>query len=153
MSVRLMGSIGYIPPEYGMGSQVSIHGDTCYGILLLEMLTGKRPTDESFEDGFGILKFVDMALPGYVMDIVDRSMLFGEENVHRKDYIEEKALIKNQDSPVRATRIIEECLVSIMKIGLSCAATLPSARITMTIVVNKLLHIKDTFLGLKNRSN
>ncbi|XWS43831.1 hypothetical protein CRYUN_Cryun16bG0138200 [Craigia yunnanensis] len=143
--------------EYGMGGQVSIYGDIySYGILLLEMLTGKRPTDDSFEDDFGISKLVDMALPGRVMDIVDRSMLFEEGNVHnndrenREDYVEERVLMKNQDSQVRDIRIIEECLVSLMKIGLSCAARLPSERMTMSIVVNKLLDIKDTSLGLKS---
>ncbi|XP_017977165.1 PREDICTED: probable LRR receptor-like serine/threonine-protein kinase At3g47570 [Theobroma cacao] len=155
MSVRLKGSMGYIPPEYGMGGQVSIHGDTySYGILLLEMLTGKRPTDDSFEDDLGICEFVDRALPGHVMDIVDRSMLFEEENVHKKvrgnreDYVEERALIKNQDSHVSSIRRREECLVSMMKIGLSCAATLPSERMTMTVVVNNLLDIKAALVEI-----
>lgn len=141
--------------EYGMGGQVSIHGDTySYGILLLEMLTGKRPTDDSFEDDLGICEFVDRALPGHVMDIVDRSMLFEEENVHKKvrgnreDYVEERALIKNQDSHVSSIRRREECLVSMMKIGLSCAATLPSERLTMTVVVNNLLDIKAALVEI-----
>ncbi|XP_017977169.1 PREDICTED: putative receptor-like protein kinase At3g47110 isoform X3 [Theobroma cacao] len=155
MSVRLKGSMGYIPPEYGMGGQVSIHGDTySYGILLLEMLTGKRPTDDSFEDDLGICEFVDRALPGHVMDIVDRSMLFEEENVHKKvrgnreDYVEERALIKNQNSHVSSVRRREECLISMMKIGLSCAATLPSERLTMTVVVNNLLDIKAMLVAI-----
>ncbi|XP_022767686.1 putative receptor-like protein kinase At3g47110 isoform X2 [Durio zibethinus] len=152
ISARLKGSIGYIPPEYGMGGQVSIDGDIySYGILLLEMLTGKRPTDDSFDDDYGICKFVGMALPGHVMDIVDRSMLFEEENVHnndrenREDYVEERALIKNQDSQVRTPSIIQECLVLMMQIGLSCATTGPNERMPMTIVVNKLLDIKSMF--------
>ncbi|XVE61796.1 hypothetical protein DITRI_Ditri06bG0067900 [Diplodiscus trichospermus] len=152
MSVRLKGSIGYIPPEYGMAGHVSVHGDIySYGILLLEMLAGKRPTDDSFEDDFGISKYVDMALPGHVMDIVDRSMLFEEEYIHIENReIEETALMKNKDSRVRYLRKIDECLVSLMKIGLSCASTVPSERMTMTATVNKLLDIKDTLLGLKS---
>ncbi|KAK6245042.1 hypothetical protein QUC31_011451 [Theobroma cacao] len=94
------------------------------------------------------------ALPGHVMDIVDRSMLFEEENVHKKvrgnreDYVEERALIKNQNSHVSSVRRREECLISMMKIGLSCAATLPSERLTMTVVVNNLLDIKAMLVAI-----
>ncbi|PQQ20163.1 putative LRR receptor-like serine/threonine-protein kinase [Prunus yedoensis var. nudiflora] len=55
MSARLRGSIGYIPPEYGMGCQVSLLGDIySFGILLLEIFIGKRPTDALFRDGLCI---------------------------------------------------------------------------------------------------
>ncbi|KAF3955906.1 hypothetical protein CMV_018929 [Castanea mollissima] len=45
--IGLKGSIGYIPPEYEMGGQVSPLGDIySYRILLLEMFNGKRPIDD-----------------------------------------------------------------------------------------------------------
>ncbi|XP_056164903.1 putative receptor-like protein kinase At3g47110 [Syzygium oleosum] len=49
-SVAVRGSIGYVPPEYGMGDTVSTQGDAySYGILLLEMFTVRRPTEEAFQ--------------------------------------------------------------------------------------------------------
>ncbi|MED6117080.1 hypothetical protein PIB30_106573, partial [Stylosanthes scabra] len=48
-SSTIKGTIGYILPEYGAGGSASIVGDMySYGILLLEMITGKKPTDSMY---------------------------------------------------------------------------------------------------------
>ena len=58
-----------------MGSQLSTNGDVySFGILLLEMLTGRRPTDKLFKDDLNLHNFVKLALPGQVMEIVDHSI-------------------------------------------------------------------------------
>ena len=50
-----------------------------YGILLLEIFTGKKLIDKMFIDGLSIHKFTSMALPEHVMDIVESSMFFEED--------------------------------------------------------------------------
>ena len=47
-----------------MGGKASIEGDVySYGILLLEMFIGRRPTDDMFKDGLNLNNFAKMALP------------------------------------------------------------------------------------------
>ncbi|CAL2268367.1 unnamed protein product [Prunus armeniaca] len=51
-SVGLKGTVGYAAPEYGMGSTITMYGDVySFGILLLKMFTGKKPTDDMFKNG------------------------------------------------------------------------------------------------------
>ncbi|GLJ53066.1 hypothetical protein SUGI_1130510 [Cryptomeria japonica] len=48
-TLALKGSMGYISPEYGLGGKVSTRGNIySYGIMLLEMATGKSPTNHMF---------------------------------------------------------------------------------------------------------
>jgi serine/threonine protein kinase len=128
-----------------MGGQVSVLGDIySYGVLLLEMFTGKRPADDLFKDGLSIHKFTAMALPECVMDIVDSSMPF-EEDVDDET--------NNDDNEVNlhfnARSRVEDCLVSVLQIGLLCSATSPHERMPTNDVVNKLSAIRDAFLKFK----
>ncbi|XP_008365527.3 probable LRR receptor-like serine/threonine-protein kinase At3g47570 [Malus domestica] len=154
MSAQLKGSIGYIPPEYGTGGQVSILGDVySYGILLLEMFTGKRPTDDMFNDGLSIYQFVTMALPDRVMDIVDPSLLInleGDGDVnddgHNIAILQEKSAPKRNNRDLVKAKKFEECLVAVMQIGLSCCAISPRERMLMDAVVRKMSSIRDSYL-------
>ncbi|CAL5363809.1 unnamed protein product [Camellia sinensis] len=86
-SIGVRGSIGYAAPEYAMGSKESTEGDVySYGILLLEMFTGKRPTDDMFKDSLNLHNFVRLALPHQVADVAD-PMLFrgGEEETSTRN--------------------------------------------------------------------
>uniref|UniRef100_A0A453DL21 Receptor kinase-like protein Xa21 n=1 Tax=Aegilops tauschii subsp. strangulata TaxID=200361 RepID=A0A453DL21_AEGTS len=70
------GSVGYIAPEYGYGSKISTEGDVySYGVIILEMLTGKRPTDELFKDGLSLYKFVEDSFPEKIGEILDPRMI------------------------------------------------------------------------------
>ncbi|XP_020424527.1 putative receptor-like protein kinase At3g47110 [Prunus persica] len=159
MSVGLKGSIGYIPPEYGMGSQVSIMGDIySYGILLLEMFTGKRPTDDMFKDGLSIHQFTAMALPDHAMDIVEPSLLLEtddeEDEEHDEEYkndIQERPIRKYKDPGTDKVKRLEECVASVMQIGISCSAISPTERMLMNVVVNKMNAVRGSYLNYLTR--
>ncbi|XVF83933.1 hypothetical protein PTKIN_Ptkin16aG0534100 [Pterospermum kingtungense] len=75
-SLGFRGTIGYAPPEYSLGSSVTTYGDVySYGVLLLEMFTGRRPTDEMFKENLNIHSFAKIALPNHVPDITDPILL------------------------------------------------------------------------------
>uniref|UniRef100_A0A199UAA3 non-specific serine/threonine protein kinase n=1 Tax=Manihot esculenta TaxID=3983 RepID=A0A199UAA3_MANES len=148
ISVVLKGSIGYIPPEYGLNVQVSALGDVySFGILLLEMFTGRRPTDDMFKDDLSIHKFVAMALPEHAMDVIDPTML--DDETADDETNEEKAIITNSNARGNASRT-QECIVSAMRIGVSCSSSSPGERMAMSSVVNKLHDIRDSFLRSKS---
>ncbi|GJN37463.1 hypothetical protein PR202_gb26421 [Eleusine coracana subsp. coracana] len=57
-TIGIRGSIGYVAPEYGEGSPISTLGDIySLGILLLEMFTGMRPTNNMFRGSLDLHRF------------------------------------------------------------------------------------------------
>ncbi|XP_026423262.1 probable LRR receptor-like serine/threonine-protein kinase At3g47570 [Papaver somniferum] len=130
-SIAIKGSIGYVSPEYGMGGEVSTQGDVySYGILLLEMLTGKRPTNDMFKDGLNIHSFCKMhVLPENVVEIIDSRL-----GVHPDD---------NASDPMR------NILASMIQIGVKCSSELPSDRSSMNEVVVDVQAVKNQFMVLQ----
>ena len=62
-----------------MGGKVSTAGDVySFGIFLMEMFLGKRPTNEMFKDDLNLHNFVKMALPKRLVQIVDPTLLIRE---------------------------------------------------------------------------
>ncbi|CAI9779218.1 unnamed protein product [Fraxinus pennsylvanica] len=154
ISSELKGSIGYIPPEYGSGSEVSSLGDVySFGIVLLELFVGKRPTDDIFKDGMTIHEYVARALPQHIMEIVDPSLLLAKENDKRYEIEtaerEESAILYQDDFQLFARGRIEELLISALEIGLSCSNSSPRDRMAMNTVMNKLHSIRDSFLKIE----
>ncbi|TQE01698.1 hypothetical protein C1H46_012642 [Malus baccata] len=149
MSTGLKGSIGYIPPENGTGGQVSTLGDVySFGILLLEMFTGKRPTDDMFKDGLSIHQFTASSMHDHVLEIIDPALLNeGEDDDNRcGNETKERPFTRYlEQSPVQGRRL-EECLVSVMQLGLACSAITPGERMLMNVVVNKMKTIRDSYI-------
>ncbi|EYU40963.1 hypothetical protein ABFS82_07G099400 [Erythranthe guttata] len=121
-TIGIKGTFGYVPPEYGMSNSISTKGDVySYGILVLEMFTNKRPTDDLFNEHVNLHNFVNAAFPDRIMEIVDPHIGRGSDENNSK---------------------IEKCVSSIMRIGLSCSKELPSDRMSMKDVVKELHKIK-----------
>lgn len=125
--------------EYGAGARVSTSGDVySYGILLLEMFTGRRPTANMFEDGHSLRKFVEMAFPDRITEVIDPSLLFRQEEAG--DFKQ-----KDEASTDPITRI-QECLAAILMVGLSCSKEPARERKSMRDVVTELYGIRDAFI-------
>ncbi|KAH6838108.1 Leucine-rich receptor-like protein kinase family protein [Perilla frutescens var. hirtella] len=110
------GSYGYIAPEYGYTLKVDEKSDIySYGVVLLELLTGRMPLDPSF---------------GESTDIV--------EWVRRK--VNSKAAPEAALDPDIAGQCkhVQEEMVLVLKIALLCTAKLPKERPSMRDVITML---------------
>ncbi|XP_022150314.1 probable LRR receptor-like serine/threonine-protein kinase At3g47570 [Momordica charantia] len=102
----LKGSIGYIAPEYAFGVGISTKGDVySYGILLLKMLTGRSPLEEIFNGDMNLPRWVELAIPNMVINILD-------------ERLKELSFQTN----------IVDSLVSILITGLRCTSESPDER-------------------------
>ncbi|VAI77749.1 unnamed protein product [Triticum turgidum subsp. durum] len=108
--------------EYGMSAEISTKGDVySFGVLLLQMITGRSPTDKNFSDGASLHEFVHRAFPNNICDVVDQTMLEDDSN---------------------AQEIIKNCVIPLVRIGLSCSMTSPKERPDMGQVSTEILRIK-----------
>ncbi|KAK9186601.1 hypothetical protein WN944_017989 [Citrus x changshan-huyou] len=140
-SAAVWGSIGYVPPgesilnmEWVARYQHKGKGYSC-GILLLEIMTGKRPTDEMFADCLSLHNFCKMALPERVMKLVYSRLLQGVD----KDA---------EDEPCMKAKI-RECLTSLGRIGIASLTETPNERMGVREMVMEMNVIKEVLLGVR----
>ncbi|XP_074263370.1 uncharacterized protein LOC141586137 [Silene latifolia] len=134
------GTIGYAAPEYGLGSEASAAGDVySYGILLLELMTGKSPTDNMFKDDYNLHMYAEAALPDQVLQIVDPAL---EEDNLKEDADDRTAI---QDECQQRV----ECICSVITVGVSCSNHLPHDRMKLTDAIIKLQSARDNLLDTK----
>ncbi|XP_019191171.1 PREDICTED: LRR receptor-like serine/threonine-protein kinase EFR [Ipomoea nil] len=121
--IGVQGTVGYAPPEYGIGSRPSKAGDVySFGILILEMFTGKRPTDELFKDGLNLHSYAKAGLADRGVEIADPK------------------LVQERDEQTQM------CLVCMFKVGVACSVEFPAYRLKIRDVVGELNKARKFFL-------
>ncbi|GKA13474.1 kinase-like domain-containing protein [Tanacetum coccineum] len=129
-STGVKGTIGYAPPEYGMGNEMTSSGDVySFGILVLEVISGKSPTDDIFTEDLSLHKFACMSLPDHVIDFIDGDAIVLQ-------------------STKENAKKMEECLASIVKVGVSCSVDSPLQRMNIENAVYELHHILDVLQNI-----
>ncbi|GAB2259965.1 hypothetical protein Droror1_Dr00010820 [Drosera rotundifolia] len=144
-STVVKGTVGYAAPEYGLGSPISAEGDIySFGIVLLELMIRKRPTDAMFDNGLSLHELAEMALldQDHLTDIVDATLIEAEIGPTNLSY--------------RAARRVEveylkrmACIASILHIGVACSMKSPNDRINVDEAVRRLKLVKDVQLGAR----
>ncbi|KAL3849058.1 hypothetical protein ACJIZ3_010940 [Penstemon smallii] len=129
---KTLGTMGYMAPEYGSSGLVSIAIDVySYGILLMEIFTKKKPTDEMFSEELTMIRWVSESFPSEIIHIVDTNLLNLNENIGTN---------------------CEKCLTLIMELALECTAYVPEERPKMKDVLVRLKKIKTILESKLDRS-
>lgn len=125
--------IVFLIAEYGMGAKPSTKGDVySYGIMLMEIFTGKSPTDESFVGGLSLKTWVQSAFPADLDQVLDPEML------HQKDEL-------CSDGRTRSLKIQLDCLKTVIEVAVSCTNNSPDRRITIIEALRRLKCVQDLF--------
>ncbi|GAY40374.1 hypothetical protein CUMW_051440 [Citrus unshiu] len=131
-------TIGYTALDYDLGSEVSTNGDAYnYGILLLEMVTRRKPIDFMFEGDLNLHNFARMAFPNRVMDIVNLVLL--NDN---------KVLAGTNSNMLRKTKMNSrlECLIFMVRIGAACSMGSSQDRMNVPNAVHDLQSVNNILL-------
>ncbi|KMS99691.1 hypothetical protein BVRB_1g021560 [Beta vulgaris subsp. vulgaris] len=137
-SVVVKGTVGYAAPEYGLGSIVSKEGDIySYGIVLIEMMTSKNPTDMMFEGGLAIHNYAKSAtFSNQLIDIIDPRLL--EDGAGTSEVNEEKILAEIDRKM--------KCIRCVIEIGVKCSVESPQDRMQIEDAVRELQVTRDILL-------
>ncbi|KAF3455322.1 hypothetical protein FNV43_RR05770 [Rhamnella rubrinervis] len=137
-----------------MGGQVSREGDVySYGILLLEMFTGKRTTDNIFAEGLNLHTFVANALPESFLQIVDPNVVPSASMTREEETHNDNGEVSSENQGQMNGNYGQSCLLSVLRIAVGCSMESPGDRLKMEVVTRQLHRTKKALLvGLQSAS-
>ncbi|KAJ0564458.1 putative protein kinase RLK-Pelle-LRR-XII-1 family [Helianthus annuus] len=112
-----------------------------FGILLLEMMTGKRPTDQMFQEGLNLHGYVKMAMPDHFMAVIEPALL------HALEEEMDAANTNRGYSEDEKWKRLDDCMISLGRIGLACSVESPKERID----TSKIIHELHSINGILNK--
>ncbi|KAJ6876254.1 hypothetical protein NC652_035580 [Populus alba x Populus x berolinensis] len=120
VSTDIAGTFGYIPPEYGQSGRSTTRGDVySFGVILLELVTGKEPTGPDFKEveGGNLVGWVFQKIKkGQAADVLDPTVLSADS---------------------------KQMMLQVLQIAAVCLSDNPANRPTMLKVLKFLKGIKD----------
>ncbi|KAG5543546.1 hypothetical protein RHGRI_016323 [Rhododendron griersonianum] len=127
-----LGLAGNNISEYGMGEKPSTAGDVySYGIMLLELFTGKSPTHESFTGDLSLKKWVQMAIATNVDQVSDPGL------------VQTNSSLSDDVPPISTPKAQSDCSIAVLGVGLACTVDSPDGRISMRDALCKLKSIRE----------
>ena len=116
--------------EYGYGSNPTTKGDVySFGVLVLEMVTRRKPTDDMFETGLSLHRWVKTHYHGRANAVVDPALV---------------RMVRDQTPEVR--RMSDVAISELLELGILCTQEQASARPTMMDAADDLDRLKR-YLG------
>lgn len=112
-----------------------------FGIMLLEIFTGKRPTDHMFVEGLSLRQWVSQAFPARLINVVDGKLLQDEEICHIC-FDHHNGTSLGSSSPTSTSNNV---LASVFELGLMCSSESVGQRMAMNNVVMKLEDIEKDY--------
>ncbi|KAJ8447554.1 hypothetical protein Cgig2_031167 [Carnegiea gigantea] len=114
VTTELVGTLGYIPPEYGQAWVATLRGDVySFGVVMLELLTGKRP--------------VEVCKPKTSKELVVWVQQLKSEGKHEEIF-----------DPVLREKGHEEEMLQVLEVACKCVNHNPLKRPTIKEVVDQL---------------
>ncbi|KAG5386735.1 hypothetical protein IGI04_038205 [Brassica rapa subsp. trilocularis] len=118
----------FFKSEYGMGRRASIHGDVySFGVLLLEIVSGRRPTDVAVNGGSSLHEFIKSHYPNSLEGIIEQALIRW----------------KPQGKPERCDKLWREVILEMIELGLVCTQYTPSTRPNMLDVAHEMGRLKE----------